>query len=135
MRRIRRCVAPSGRTGCVGSPRRVDRPAWSRPFKCPNWLLAAGAVCGFLNLVCIGAGADVWGPNTMRNGLIAAFLIVPVFLYRHYVTDKGVFPAAMRADMQWRDDHAVGAGAGWLPYACLLAAAATIWISHSLAVF
>ncbi|MBS0255767.1 MAG: APC family permease [Proteobacteria bacterium] len=71
---------------------RMDRGSWDRPFRCPTWLLALGALFGFVNMAFMGAGADVWGAGTLRNGLVAAGLIVPVFLYRHYVQDKGVFP-------------------------------------------
>jgi len=34
----------------------------------------------------------VYGAGTLKAGLICASLIVPVFLFRHYIQDKGVFP-------------------------------------------
>ena len=61
---------------------RIDRPDWERPFRCPTWLLATGAAFGFVNMAFMGAGADVWGSGTLRNGLIAVTVIVPVFLFR-----------------------------------------------------
>ncbi len=36
---------------------RLDRGNWERPFRCPNWLLALGALCGYANIAFIGAGA------------------------------------------------------------------------------
>jgi hypothetical protein len=42
---------------------RLDRPHWTRPFKCPSGLLALGALCVFVDLVRIGAGADIWAPG------------------------------------------------------------------------
>ncbi len=29
---------------------RLDRAEWPRPYKCKNWLLALGAICGFFDL-------------------------------------------------------------------------------------
>ena len=111
---------------------RMDRPAWDRPFRCPTWLLGLGALCGYANLVFVGAGANLQGENTLRDGLIAMLLIVPVFAYRHYWQDRGHFPAGSALDMEveiptrskWRDV---------LPYAALIGAALTIAISHYLA--
>lgn len=108
---------------------RMDRPDWERPYKCSSWLLGLGAFCGFVDLVFAGAGANFQGENTLRNGLIAAFLIVPVFIYRHYWQDKGVFPESMRRDIEL--PHA---RAGILPYLALVLAVAVVWISAELSV-
>ena len=108
---------------------RLDRAEWPRPYKCKNWLLALGAICGFLDLAFVGAGANFQGENTLRNGLIATFLIVPVFVYRHYVHDKGRFPESMRRDMEL--PHA---RAAWLPYAALAAGALVVWLAAKLTV-
>ena len=112
---------------------RMDRPDWPRPFRCPTWLLALGALFGFVNMVFVGAGADVWGEGTLRNGLIAAGLIIPVFLYRHYVQDKGVFPQHMLDDQCPVKGETVHKRAGILPYLALIACGVVIWVSHSLA--
>lgn len=104
---------------------RIDRGDWPRPFRCPTWLLAFGGILGFVNMVLVGAGADVWGAGTLRNGLIAVAFILPVFIFRHYVQDKGVFPHQTRVTEPRR--------AGILPYLTLVACAATIWISHHFA--
>lgn len=113
---------------------RIDRGDWDRPFRCPNWLLAAGAILGFVNMVFVGAGADIWGEGTLRNGLISASLIIPVFIFRHYIQDKGVFPQAMRDDLGFvRERHFVRR-AGILPWLTLAACVAVIWVSHACAV-
>ncbi|PRC91988.1 APC family permease [Solimicrobium silvestre] len=113
---------------------RMDRSDWPRPFRCPTWLLALGGVFGFVNMVFVGAGADVWGEGTLRNGLFAAALILPVFIFRHYVQDKGVFPQHMRDDGA-PQGVTTRLRAGILPYLALLACAAVIWISHYFAQF
>lgn len=108
---------------------RMDRGQWQRPFRCPTWLLVLGSICGYANLVYVGAGADLQGAGTLRNGLIAMLLIVPVFVYRHYWQDRGHFPAQMQRDMEL----AVAARGMWLnvaPYAALAAAALTIAASY-----
>ena len=79
---------------------RIDRPNTPRPYRAPNVLLAIGAVLGFTNLFLMGMGANVWGQGTLSAGIIVAALIIPVFLYRHYVQDKGVFPAQLAEDMR-----------------------------------
>ncbi|RBL65567.1 amino acid permease, partial [Pseudomonas sp. MWU13-2625] len=38
---------------------RMDRGNWDRPFRCPTWLLVGGAICGYANLVYVGAGANL----------------------------------------------------------------------------
>jgi hypothetical protein len=107
---------------------RIDRSDWERPFRCPTWLLATGAAFGFVNMAFMGAGADVWGDGTLRNGLICVLLIVPVFAFRHYVQDKGRFPADMA--------EAGGAGivrrAGVLPWLALAACAVVVGSAHLL---
>ena len=40
------------------------------------------------------------GPGYVACGLFVIALIVPVFLYRHYVTDGGRFPARMLEDLR-----------------------------------
>lgn len=113
---------------------RLDRPHWKRPFRCPTWLLVLGGVLGFVNMVFVGAGADVWGAGTLRNGLVAVSLIVPVFIFRHYVQDGGVFPAQMREDMMPFPEDAGRRRAGLLPYLALLLVVALLWVTHHYAV-
>ena len=99
---------------------RIDRKEWDRPYRAPTWLLTLAVGFGFLNMIFMGAGANVWGEGTLRNGLIAAALIVPVFLFRHYVQDRGVFPVAAVEDGY--EQHAGGDArrAGLLPYVALI---------------
>jgi len=73
---------------------RADRPRQERPWRAPTWLIAAGAVLSFVNLTFMGMGADVYGSGTLKTGLLFAALILPVFVYRHYLRDKGIFPIA-----------------------------------------
>jgi len=68
---------------------RIDRPNQARPWRAPNVVLAAGALLSFVNLTFMGFGADVYGSGTLETGLVFASLIVPVFLFRHYIQDKG----------------------------------------------
>ena len=109
---------------------RMDRADWERPFRCPTWLLGFGAVLGFVNMAFMGAGADVYGAGTLRNGLIGVLLILPVFAFRHYVQDKGVFPAALSED--FAESQAVKR-AGVLPWLALAGAALVVFAAHSLA--
>ena len=107
---------------------RIDRKDWNRPYRAPNWLLATGAVFGFVNMVWMGVGADVWGKGTLRNGLLAVLLIIPVFAFRHYVQDKGKFPVSEGTDEDPFERQHVTPKAGLLPYLALAACAATIWL-------
>ncbi len=111
---------------------RIDRPEQARPFRCPSWLLALGAGFGFVNMAFLGAGADVWGPGTLRNGLIAGFLIVPVFVFRHYVQDGGRFPRDDSAGETARGGDLTGR-AGWWPWLALASCLGVIAISHATA--
>lgn len=111
---------------------RLDRSAQSRPFRLPNILIAVGAIFGFLNLAWMGLGADIWGAGTLRNGLVFVALILPVFVYRHYVQDKGRFPQSTAADLQ--DGVSTEKRAGILPFVALAAGIVLVWYTHSIAV-
>lgn len=114
---------------------RIDRPNWPRPFRCPTWLLATGGVLSFINAIFLGMGANTWGAGTLATGCVFAALIVPVFLYRHYVQDKGRFPEAMRDDMHLYNEAGVTTRAGILPYVTLAAGVATVVVARLLAVY
>lgn len=112
---------------------RLDRPNWERPYRAPTILLIIGGLLSFVNLALMGMGADIWGAGTLNAGLFIAALIVPVFIYRHYIQDKGQFPAAMLEDMQITNDEAgVSSRAGILPYLALIAGVAVVFYTHSL---
>jgi amino acid transporter len=111
---------------------RMDRPNWLRPYKAPTLLLAAGGVLSFVNLALMGFGADIWGEGTLMTGLIFGALIIPVFIYRHYVQDKGQFPKAMLEDMHIADESGVSSRAGILPYIALVAGVTVVYVFHHL---
>jgi amino acid transporter len=112
---------------------RMDRASWERPYKAPTILLALGAILGFVNLAIMGLGADIWGAGTLKTGLIFASLIIPVFIYRHYIQDKGTFPKQMLEDLYISgDDSTTSKKAGVLPYVALVAGVLLVWYMHSL---
>lgn len=112
---------------------RMDRPNWDRPYKAPTILLLLGGLLGFVNLGLMGLGADVWGTGTLNAGLLFATLIVPVFIYRHFIQDKGVFPSAMLEDMQLDNaKDGVMKRAGVLPYIALLVGVLIVFWLHSI---
>jgi amino acid transporter len=113
---------------------RIDLPDAPRPYRCPTWLIAVGAVCGFFNLLLMGWGADFWGERALLVSLLIVAAIIPVFYLRHYVTDKGRFPPSMQADLEI-DGKPIPCRAGMLPYITLLAGAATIYLGHCLATY
>src|SRR5580700_1357193 len=114
---------------------RMDRPTQVRPWRAPSWIIAAGAVLGFVNLAFMGMGADTSGIGTLRTGLIFAALIVPVFVYRHYIQDKGKFPAAMEADLEIGEGQTVVKRAGLWPYLALVLGIVVLVVTHMLAVY
>jgi hypothetical protein len=66
----------------------------------------------------------------LRNGLLAVLLIIPVFCFRHYVQDKGVFPA-VQGEAEFVPAVTQVRRAGWLPYLALAVCAALVWFLHS----
>ena len=78
---------------------RIDNADVPRPWRAPTWLLGLGTLFAFVNACFMGAGAKVWNPIALWAGLFTASLIVPVFIFRHYIQDKGVFPAHMLQDL------------------------------------
>ncbi len=99
---------------------RIDNGHIPRPFKAPTLLLGLGVLFAFVNAMFLGAGAKVWNPVALWAGLIAAGLIIPVFLFRHYVQDKGRFPPNMLADLNVTEQDLRVRKAGILPYLTLL---------------
>jgi amino acid transporter len=114
---------------------RADRPRQERPWRAPTWLIAAGAVLSFVNLTFMGMGADVYGAGTLKTGLLFAALIIPVFVYRHYLRDKGRFPEAMAEDLELGSGEKIVNRAGIWPYVTLLGGALVVYVSHQLAVY
>ena len=114
---------------------RMDRADWERPYKAPTWLIGLGAILGFANLGLMGWGADVYGAGALKVGLLFLALVFPIFIYRHYYQDRGVFPEAMADDMVLSDDRKIETRAGVLPYVALIAGALIIFIAHKIAVY
>ncbi|MDR6286497.1 amino acid transporter [Methylopila jiangsuensis] len=113
---------------------RIDNGHIERPFRAPTFIIALGGVFAFVNAVFMGAGAKVWNPMALWAGLITAALIIPVFFYRHYVQDKGHFPAQMLEDLKVGGTGALKADrkAGMLPYLTLAAGVATVLIANAI---
>jgi amino acid transporter len=114
---------------------RLDRPRQERPWRAPTWILAAGAVLSFVNLAFMGFGADVYGSGTLKTGLIFAALIVPVFVYRHYLQDRGSFPREMAQDLEIADGERIVKRAGIWPYVVLILGIAVVAVTHRMAVY
>jgi hypothetical protein len=57
-------------------------------------------------------------------------LIIPVFLFRHYVQDKGRFPDHMLEDLNLTDDDLQTRKAGILPYLTLIAGVVVVLIAN-----
>jgi amino acid transporter len=108
---------------------RIDSGEIKRPWKAPNWLLGAGAVLAFVNAAFLGAGANVWGPNTLITGVIIIALIIPVFAFRHYLQDKGQFPNEMLKDLGLQGRDLGVRKAGMLPYLALIGGIAIVVVT------
>jgi len=112
---------------------RLDRPNWSRPYKASIVLLTLGGLLSYLNLGVMGLGANVWGEGTLKTGLFFSFLIVPLFIYRHFIEDKGVFPKQLLDDLQIsRDFIARSRIFKYLPYLTLLIAIVVVCIASNM---
>lgn len=99
---------------------RIDNPKVPRPYKAPMPLFVAGVCCAYINAFLMGAGADTWGKSTLWLGWLGALISIPVFLYRHYVTDKGKFPGNMLGDLVLEGETELGPKrAGVLPYVAI----------------
>jgi amino acid transporter len=114
---------------------RLDRPNQERPWRAPSWVLGVGAVLSFVNLAFMGFGADVYGVGTLSTGLAFCSLIIPVFIFRHYIQDKGSFPPDMAEDLGHGPNQTVTKHAGIWPYAVLVAGIAVVAVTHRLAVY
>jgi amino acid transporter len=109
---------------------RLDSGHVKRPYRAANWLLGLGAVAGFVNLVFMGAGAKVWGPTALWYGIGFAAVSWLFFGWRHYITDKGVFPAQMLADLGLKEGDLGHKKAGMWPYLTLAAGIVVVLVSN-----
>jgi amino acid transporter len=115
---------------------RKDSPELDRPWRAPTAMLGIGAALAFVNMVLMGWGANVWGGGTLATGLVFAALIVPIFLYRHFVQDKGRFPDSMYEHLELPADGSARVlvkRAGWWPYAALAGGVVAVVMGQVLA--
>jgi amino acid transporter len=91
------CIAMDMNAGWM---HRIQRPNHARPYRAPNWLIfVGGPILSLLNLAFIVFGANVFAPGALWYGLGAIALSIPIFCYRHYFIDKGIWPLAAQADL------------------------------------
>jgi amino acid transporter len=110
---------------------RKDNAHVPRPWRAPTVLLGAGIFLSFVNAFLLGAGANVWGQGTLFAGFLSAALVLPFFVYRHFVRDKGVFPQHMWYDLLPEGQTELGPRrAGVLPYVTLAAGLATVLVAY-----
>jgi amino acid transporter len=110
---------------------RMDRPNWERPYKAPTILIVLGTFLAFVNVTLMGLGANIWGAGTLMSGLVMAGLVFPIFIWRHYIVDKGVLPQEMQEDMLLDGDQKTTAGV--LPYVALIVAGVIVYFTSHLA--
>ena len=84
-------------------------------------MLALGTVFAFVNALLLGAGASVWGDHALLIAVALMALIIPIFGWRHYVRDRGRFPAGMLDDLGIPDGSLGEHRAGLRPYFALIA--------------
>ncbi len=110
---------------------RFDATHVSRPWRNPRWLIGLGILLSFFNLFLLGAGIHVWGEGALFAGMVGILLIVPVFLYRHYLIDKGIFPHRMLEDLHLDETGRLPERrAGFLPFATLAVGGVVVVVSN-----
>jgi amino acid transporter len=114
----------------AGWMHRIDSGDIKRPWRAPNWLLGLGTIFAFVNMAFMGAGADVWGAGTLIWGIGWMALIIPVFIFRHYIVDGGKFPDRMLSDLGLEGRDLGQRKAGILPYVALVVGVAVVLVFH-----
>lgn len=110
---------------------RIDNKHAHRPWRAPTIMLWIGGGLAFVNAALLGAGSNVWGKGTLLTAIIVIAMILPVFFYRHYVTDKGKFPERMLDDLKIGGNTDLSVRkAGILPYLVAGAGLVVVVISH-----
>ncbi len=111
----------------AGWMHRVDSGHVARAWKAPTWLIGLNTVLAFVNALFLGAGAKVWGySSALWVGFAMAALIIPVFIFRHYVQDGGRFPKEALDDLGIVGEGLGERKAGMLPYLVLAAGLAVV---------
>ncbi|MDY6268567.1 MAG: APC family permease [Selenomonadaceae bacterium] len=103
---------------------RIDRANVLRPFKIPKALLGFNVLLSFCNVAFLGVGAALLGTSNIITGLIICAMIIPVFIFRHYYQDHGVFPTSTA---EAEEDGAAHKRCGILPYLAIGAAVCTAY--------
>jgi amino acid transporter len=113
----------------AGWMHRIDSGHVARAWKAPTWLIGVNTVLAFVNALFLGAGAKVWGySSALWVGFAMAALILPVFIYRHYIQDGGKFPKEALEDLGIVGEGLGERKAGMLPYLALaLGLAVVLW--------
>ncbi len=113
----------------AGWMHRVDSGHVARAWKAPTWLIGLNTILAFVNALFLGAGAKVWGySSALWVGFAMAALILPVFIYRHYIQDGGKFPKEALEDLGIVGEGLGERKAGMLPYLALaLGLAVVLW--------
>lgn len=113
----------------AGWMHRVDSGHVPRAWKAPTWLIGLNTILAFVNAMFLGAGAKVWGySSALWVGFVMAALIIPVFIFRHYIQDGGRFPKEALADLGIVGEGLGERKAGILPYLALaLGLAVVLW--------
>lgn len=109
---------------------RIDNAHVERPWRAPSWIIGFNVILGFANLVFMGAGSSIVSKGALWTGLFWSLLIIPVFIYRHFITDGGKFPEQMYEDLQLEHGDKVERRAGILPYATLAAGVVVVAVSY-----
>jgi amino acid transporter len=112
---------------------RIDNGHIARPFKAPRIIIGLNTLLSYLNISFVAFAAHVVGKGPILSGFFWSMLIVPVYLYRHYVTDKGVFPSHMYDDLKLAPDVQLKTNAGYLPNLALVAAVVVFFVSYFIA--
>ena len=73
--------------------------------------------------------------STNYTGTTVINSSVPVFVFRHYIQDKGSFPPEMMADLEIQADGKAIRRAGFWPFVVLALGVAVVWYTHHIAVY
>ena len=79
---------------------RQQYPDKERHYRAPDWLVYyGGPALAVFNIGLIILGANVFVANALFYGLGVIAVILLLFLYRHYIVDKGEWPEQAKKDL------------------------------------
>ncbi|SFV36815.1 APC family permease [Hyphomicrobium facile] len=79
---------------------RAQYPASERHFRAPDFLVNyGGPALALFNFGLIIFGANTFAPNALFYGLGVIAVVVLMFIYRHYIVDKGEWPEQAKKDL------------------------------------